>query len=144
MYPARRVASINGPWSCAMHFPYLPIIGTTSRFGWTGSNLYYIFLITKTKTSYESVARNHNDKINKHGYILTFSRKSSVKISSAKYFAARQVFQLLMAAPMAGMISSPAKNRARSFIFSLSRLSRSGYTSFMKISHLPKLGNLPN
>jgi hypothetical protein len=54
------------------------------------------------------------------------------------------MFQLLTATPMAGMISSPIKNRARSFILSLSCLSRSGCTSFMKISHLPKLGTLPN
>jgi hypothetical protein len=72
------------------HFPYLPIIGATSRFGWTGSNLYYIFLTTKTKTSYESVTLNHNDTVNRHGYILTFSQKSPVKISWAKYFATRQ------------------------------------------------------
>jgi hypothetical protein len=35
---------------CAMHFSYLPIIGIASRFGWTGPNLYYIFLTTKTKS----------------------------------------------------------------------------------------------
>jgi hypothetical protein len=50
MYADRWVASINGPRSCAMHFPYLPIIGTTSRFGWTGPNLYYVFLTTKTES----------------------------------------------------------------------------------------------
>jgi hypothetical protein len=87
MYPARRVAGINEPWSCAMHFPYLPIIGIASRFGWTGPNLYYLLFTAKTKTSYESVTRNHNDTVNRHGHILTFSQKYSVKISLAKYFA---------------------------------------------------------
>jgi hypothetical protein len=33
-----------------MHFSYLPIIDTTSRFGWTGPKLYYIFLTTKIKS----------------------------------------------------------------------------------------------
>jgi hypothetical protein len=137
------VTSINGPWSCIMHFPYLLIIGTTSRFGWTGSNLYYIFLTAKTIKTYESVTRNHNDTINRHGYIITFSQKSSVIISSTKYFARRQNISTYHGYTDGGMISSPVKNRAHSFIFSLSCLSRSGCTSFMKISHLPKLGTLP-
>jgi hypothetical protein len=61
MYPARRVASINVPWSRAMHSPYLPIIGTISRFGWKGPHLYYIFLLTKTKTSYVIITTQLTD-----------------------------------------------------------------------------------
>jgi hypothetical protein len=135
---------LNGPCSCVMHFPYLPITGTTSRFGWTGPDLYYIFLTTETKTSYESVTRNHNDTINRHGYILTFSQKSSVKISSTKYFATRQKCLNFSRLRRWRKLLVPQFRTEHGPLSSVYRVCLEvACTSFMKISHLSKLGTLP-
>lgn len=92
-----------------LEYPDLPIIGTTSRFVWTGPNLCYIFLTTQTKSLMKASLVIITTKLTQiHAYLSSeiFCQNQFSKI----FCSTIKMLPFITATQMAGMSNSPVMN----------------------------------